>query len=77
MPVFYLRVINQMLSVLAYLHRKGIVHCHSKPENILCSSTHNFYLSCFGSVHYQNQVEEVGGTPEFVAPEVWNRGPYS
>lgn len=67
---------DELLSVVEYLHRKGIVHRDLKLENILISASGGYLkLIDFGlsddDAHYM--LSHLGGTPEYAAPELVER----
>jgi calcium-dependent protein kinase len=70
------RTMRQVLSALAYIHAKGIVHRDMKPENILfdeLGSEQNVKLVDFGEATHLDAsglVEGVCGTSYYIAPEV-------
>lgn len=76
------RTMRQVLSALAYIHAKSIVHRDMKPENILfdeLGNEQNLKLVDFGEAIYLDaggQVVGVCGTSYYVAPEVLT-GPYN
>lgn len=76
------RTMRQVLSALAYIHAKRIVHRDMKPENILfdeLGNEQNLKLVDFGEAIYldgSDQVVGVCGTSYYVAPEVL-AGPYN
>ncbi|AVR53146.1 serine/threonine protein kinase [Marseillevirus Shanghai 1] len=49
-PHFTKRVNSSISSAIEYLHKKGLVHCDVKPENILISSKGKICLGDFGSI---------------------------
>ena len=70
------RTMRQVLSALAYIHAKGIVHRDMKPENILfdeLGNEQNLKLVDFGEATHldaSGQVVGVCGTSYYIAPEV-------
>ena len=40
---------QQIVEAVAYLHRKKIMHCDLKPQNILIDSSGNAKIADFGS----------------------------
>ncbi|RWS07945.1 death-associated protein kinase 1-like protein, partial [Dinothrombium tinctorium] len=68
--------IKQILVGLKHMHEKNIAHLDLKPENIMLlenQNTHRIKLIDFGLSRLllsNNDVREMMGTPEFVAPEI-------
>ena len=78
-----LRYISESAEALDYLHKEGRLHRDIKPANILTSNGHA-KLGDFGLARLirQDQLDitaTIGGTPLFMAPEVWSNrvGPRS
>ncbi|AWP20979.1 putative serine/threonine-protein kinase 17A-like [Scophthalmus maximus] len=77
------RLMRQILEGVAFLHQRNIVHLDLKPQNILltCSSPLgdikivDFGLSRMVCSH--QELREIMGTPEYVAPEILNYEPIS
>ncbi|KAL8518243.1 hypothetical protein ACS0TY_009565 [Phlomoides rotata] len=65
-------VLKQLMTAIAYCHRLGVAHRDIKPENILFDSRGNLKLADFGSAEMFeiSEMNEVVGTPYYVAPEV-------
>eukprot|EP00658_Telonema_sp_P-2_P015763 TRINITY_DN1608_c0_g4_i14.p1 TRINITY_DN1608_c0_g4~~TRINITY_DN1608_c0_g4_i14.p1 ORF type:complete len:627 (+),score=158.61 TRINITY_DN1608_c0_g4_i14:177-2057(+) len=73
------RVMRQMFSALAHMHKNHVIHCDLKPENIMCTSgvdnaDFNIKITDFGlSKHLlddNHNLKSFAGTPLYAAPEV-------
>ncbi|KAM9174625.1 serine/threonine-protein kinase 17A-like [Mergus octosetaceus] len=77
------RLLRQILSGVAFLHCHGIVHLDLKPQNILLTRSSplgDIRIVDFGlsrQVDAVQEVREILGTPEYVAPEVLSYEPIS
>lgn len=64
----------EILSAIAYMHRKKVAHRDLKPENILLSATKHAKLSDFGCAKQftdmRGRSKSFCGTPEYVCPEL-------
>ncbi|KRY34566.1 Serine/threonine-protein kinase H1 -like protein [Trichinella spiralis] len=77
--------VRQILQGVAYLHRVGVTHRDLKPENLLyatCSADSKLMITDFGLAHLQQSAGETlmvdpCGTPEYIAPEILTRLPYT
>jgi len=70
-------IMKQLLSVVCYIHSKGILHRDLKPENILLETNKKGDLSIkiidFGTSNYFDKNQKLTlkvGTPYYIAPEV-------
>ena len=71
------RAFSQILDVVAYIHKNGIIHNDLKPENILISRINNdVKLLDFGlsdnDAHYL--AHTLGCTPTYASPELLDQG---
>uniref|UniRef100_A0A3P8SXR5 Serine/threonine-protein kinase 17A n=1 Tax=Amphiprion percula TaxID=161767 RepID=A0A3P8SXR5_AMPPE len=77
------RLMRQILEGVTFLHQNNVVHLDLKPQNILLTSSCplgdikivDFGLSRMISSH--QELREIMGTPEYVAPEILNYEPIS
>lgn len=68
-----IRILKDVTCALQFCHGAGIVHADVKPKNILMSADGKPKLTDFGScvlIGEPSQVEQLHGTPGYVAPEV-------
>ena len=68
-----------MLEAVAFLHAHNACHRDIKPSNILVEADGALKLADFGLAEHGVDVQcltETCGTPDFTAPEVFQRGPY-
>ena len=72
------RLIAEVARVVAYAHRRGVVHGDITPRNILIDGQGRARLIDFGLSKIENawgeSAETRGGTPEFVPPEILGAG---
>jgi len=77
------KVIREICSALAFCHKHGIAHRDLKPENILYASNDEdseVKVADFGlaDILPKNKLLQTPcGTPEYVAPEILHKQPYS
>lgn len=73
-----MRTVREVFRTLEFVHARGIVHADLKPSNILLGKTpkgqHYPKLLDFG-VAWQDADEQKGGTPQYMAPEIFLRAP--
>ena len=71
------RIFDQLITVVAYLHRKGIIHNDLKPDNILITrSNDSLKLIDFGLADSDAEfaLRLLGCTPRYASPELRNGG---
>ncbi|MGI8748231.1 MAG: serine/threonine-protein kinase, partial [Deinococcus sp.] len=66
-----LRILADVASGLAYLHRSGAVHQDVKPQNVYLGGG-RAALGDFGSTYLRAQGSQVSGSPFYMAPEVYH-----
>ncbi|KAL1006336.1 hypothetical protein UPYG_G00071010 [Umbra pygmaea] len=77
------RLMTQILEGVHFLHRNNVVHLDLKPQNILLTSNTplgDIKIVDFGlsrMVSSNQELREIMGTPEYVAPEILNYEPIS
>lgn len=74
------RVFAQLVSAVAYLHTRNIVHRDLKLQNILIDKNMVVKLIDFGfavQVDEETPLRVYCGTPSYMAPEIVSRTPYS
>ncbi|XP_073669318.1 serine/threonine-protein kinase 17A isoform X1 [Paramisgurnus dabryanus] len=77
------RLMRQILEGVAFLHKSNVVHLDLKPQNILLTSESplgDIKIVDFGLsrlVSSSQEIREIMGTPEYVAPEILNYEPIS
>ncbi|XP_035613315.2 serine/threonine-protein kinase 17A-like [Oncorhynchus keta] len=77
------RLMRQILEGVSFLHRNNMVHLDLKPQNILLTSDTllgDIKIVDFGlsrMVSSSQELREIMGTPEYVAPEILNYEPIS
>ncbi|XP_056868316.1 serine/threonine-protein kinase 17A [Takifugu flavidus] len=77
------RLMRQILEGVSFLHQNNVVHLDLKPQNILLTSSSplgDIKIVDFGlsrMVSSQQELREIMGTPEYVAPEILSYEPIS
>lgn len=72
-----LRVADEVLAALEYLHLRDICHRDIKLENVMLDEDENVYLTDFGFVAFaHDKVSGAQGSIGYVAPEVTQSEPY-
>jgi serine/threonine protein kinase len=55
-----------------WLHKEGILHLDLKPGNLLLTSNYSVKIADFGLSQPLGNVQSVGGTPNYMAPEMFD-----
>lgn len=77
------RLMRQILKGVSFLHRHNVVHLDLKPQNVLLTSDRplgDIKIVDFGLsrvVNNNEELREIMGTPEYVAPEILSYEPIS
>lgn len=66
------RVLRAIADALEHAHASGVVHCDLKPGNVMIGRDGRVRVVDFG-IAQTDEVESSGGTPEWMAPEQWER----
>ena len=76
------KIIEQVASGLAYLHKKGIIHQDIKPDNILIDENNDYVITDFGismkaqsTLRKSMRTKDNIGTMEYMAPERFSDNP--
>ena len=71
-------VVSQLMSDIAQglhsIHQAGVIHRDIKPANLFLQGDGTSLLGDFGIATVQKQSSIIGGTPQYMAPEVWKKG---
>ncbi len=69
-----IKIFSQILKGFRVLIDKGYIHRDAKPENILTKGTHfkltDFGMSCKADMNYIEKLDEICGTPLYMAPQI-------
>ncbi|KAI5938897.1 serine/threonine-protein kinase H2 [Manis javanica] len=79
------RILRMVADGIRYLHALRITHRDLKPENLLFyhpGAESKILITDFGLAHSGNKsgdwtMRTLCGTPEYIAPEIWLRKPYT
>lgn len=66
------RVLRAIADALEHAHASGVVHCDLKPGNVMIGRDGRVRVVDFG-IAQTDEMESRGGTPEWMAPEQWER----
>lgn len=67
--------LDQLVDVVAFIHRRGFVHGDIKPSNVIVGNDERVYLLDFGLVgHHAELRHEFAGTTAYAAPELRSGG---
>ena len=72
-----LHLLHQLVQALHYLHQRGIIHRDLKPSNILIQQGVVKVLDFGLSLSHEQNKQLSGGTPPYLAPEIWLKQAYS
>ena len=71
-----LAIARQLCEGIAEAHRRGIIHRDLKTGNVILCKTQNddrrVVITDFGLSGETTQAAELGGTPKYIAPELWH-----
>lgn len=74
-------IIHQLFLALNYMHSQGMVHRDIKPENILISQEDPLEIKLtdfgFATYHHSQELEDIVGSPIYMAPEIVQKQPYN
>lgn len=71
-----IKLIQQLLQGLAYLHRHGILHRDLKPGNVLVADQ-SVYILDFGLASTSKRSVNIAGSMPYIAPEILQEQTYS
>ncbi|WP_412027409.1 serine/threonine-protein kinase [Deinococcus yunweiensis] len=67
-----LRILADVASALAYLHKQGAVHQDVKTHNVYLDDQGRAALGDMGSTYFVAQGGKVSGSPYYMAPEIYH-----
>lgn len=67
----------QIVSIIAYVHSRGVLYRDLKPSNLLFTSNGNLKLIDFGIAKKGNKGENMCGSDEYISPEMVEEEPHS
>lgn len=73
------KIMQQLMTGLHYLHDQGFIHRDLKPQNVLFDSCHDVKIADFGfacQLQDQHLAETLCGSPLYMAPEILLQRPY-
>src|SRR5262249_26017828 len=65
----------EVLQAFGYLHKRGLLYCDLKPENLIQSEEQLKLIDLGGVRHMEDTSGVIYGTTGFQAPEIATRGP--
>ncbi|MEM9776820.1 MAG: serine/threonine-protein kinase, partial [Chloroflexota bacterium] len=71
-----IRVLTEILQALIYLHRRQVLHCDLKPDNVIVTDDQVKVLD-FGLSSLRSGADSSGGTLAYMAPELLQGGEVS
>lgn len=71
-PRTAVRLFEQIIEAMAFVHAKGVIHCDLKPGNILLSEDGHPLIADFGQSHLATNISPALGTFFYMAPEQAN-----
>lgn len=72
-----IRLLNQVIEALKFLHENKIAHRDIKLDNIFIDSENNVKLGDFGCVSYGVKFSDYKGTPSYMSPQIKENSAYT